>query len=179
MKVVFYFNSFSNFLCKTQFMITRHMFSRRYFLRVLSLHKQLSAHTQQNCDAACYGNWICQSRTGLKYNLVEHRDRRHLDSIKNAGLLREERITWTQQPPGILLLSKKLALITSPETYELAFGIILLCLAYLHTELFNDVNDIYVALFIGAYNENQKTNRNLFPNSFFFFRSSFLEKSSG
>jgi len=59
------------------------------FSRVLSLHKQLSAHTQQNCDAARYGNWICQSRTGLKYNLVEHRDRRHLDSIKNAGLLRE------------------------------------------------------------------------------------------
>ena len=26
------------------------------FSRVLSLHKQLSAHTQQNCDAARYGN---------------------------------------------------------------------------------------------------------------------------
>ena len=26
------------------------------FSQVLSLHKQLSAHTQQNCDAARYGN---------------------------------------------------------------------------------------------------------------------------
>ena len=52
--------------------------------------------------------------------------------------------TATRHPS--ILLSKKLAPITSPETYELAFGIIQLCLAYLqlHTEPFNDVNDIYI-----------------------------------
>ena len=45
--------------------------------------------------------------------------------------------TATRHPS--ILLSKKLAPITSPETYELAFGIIQLCLAYLHTtEPFTD-----------------------------------------
>ena len=54
--------------------------------------------------------------------------------------------TATRHPS--ILLSKKLAPITSPETYELAFGIIQLCLAYLHTEPFNDVDDIYITWFL-------------------------------
>ena len=54
--------------------------------------------------------------------------------------------TATRHPS--ILLSKKLAPITSPETYELAFGIIQLCLAYLHTEPFNDVYDIYITWFL-------------------------------
>jgi len=54
--------------------------------------------------------------------------------------------TATRNPS--ILLSKKLAPITSPQTYELAFGIIQLCLAYLHTEPFNDVDDIYITWFL-------------------------------